>query len=539
MKNEIYFWILAIIAIIGIALAIRFLYQPMISIRLSTNTGLIHAYPYQTIEVPITVFNNGNAAIKNMSIGIYVNNTFNMLYHITLPAGKELTILYNYTPAYPGTYTIQAVADPGRLYNIADRATAQTSTTAYVSPAENATPYSLLPAGNIVNQSVIKLDSGAYVFASYLNSTYGLKMGLTPNSRINSFLNAVLGYVIYYIREIASASAQYKNGSQAYAIWLQGYVSPNMTNTAAVITGMKSENITRNGISVTFVSLGGNTTLCSYYSRGWIKILGYMGNGTCLSELNTSKITSIRLASFYNKTMANATNIGNYSFVGKVGEISGDFALFANRTLMYATVSNSSVSKNSSNVCYGLINTFGNESYCSEYVFPVSTAHIVNGSSLIRTTAYINSYNASVYSLVNTSLIMDQVPINIQAIKGYGIKGGYLAFVSGIKSTCSFNSTFACSNVTWTNGTLGFRLRNLGSTARLNSVSCYMTPKAIPQTLNETIQSNSTIGINATCYESGAKMSGIALNLGLKLVLNYTLNNSTQQVNGTAYIPIG
>ena len=46
MKNEIYFWILAIITIIGIALAIRFLYQPMISIRLSTNAGLIHAYPY-------------------------------------------------------------------------------------------------------------------------------------------------------------------------------------------------------------------------------------------------------------------------------------------------------------------------------------------------------------------------------------------------------------------------------------------------------------------------------------------------------------
>ncbi|MGC8676180.1 MAG: CARDB domain-containing protein [Candidatus Micrarchaeia archaeon] len=538
MKKEVYFWVLLFIAVIGVAMYLRLFYEPTLSVVLRTNATLPnHIYPYQALTIPVTIYNNGHSPIKNMSVGVYVNGTLTSYYKVTLPQGKETAISIAYTPEAPGNYTVQAVADPGRLLDIADRADAQASVSFAVAKAGNETPYTLLPEGNITSESFAKLNSAGYALASDLNATYGLAgLKLTGIYNVNAFLDSVLKYVLNYISNIGVASVRYSNGSLAYSIWLQGDISPNMTNTAALINGLKARNESVLGKNVTVVSLGNNTSICSYESSGWLKILAYKGNGTCSNELDAKKLARINTSQFFERMqIANSISLGNYSVLGSAGSKAGTLAYFENTSFIYSTIQNASTQNNT---CYGLINSANNDSFCSEYVF-ANASTPSTGTSLIDTHTYIGNYNISVYSLVNTSLLLDQVPINIGIIDGFGIKGKPVQFVSGIKNTCAFNSTFSCSNVSFANGTLSMALRSLNKTVKLNSLSCFLTPESKPNTLNETISGNETRMINATCYNAGSKLSGIELNLKLTLLLNYTFDNKSMTALGSAYIPFG
>ncbi|MEM4034901.1 MAG: CARDB domain-containing protein [Candidatus Micrarchaeaceae archaeon] len=541
MKKEIYFWILLFIAVIGIALYIRLLYQPTLSIVLSSDVTLpSHTYPYQTLYIPITVLNNGHSPIKNMTIGVYVNGNITTYYHVTIPQGKEVLLNFTYAPSNAGNYTIEAIADPGRLYDIIDRAEAQTSINFTVLPAENTTPYLMLPKGNITEEGFAKINSAGYALASDLNATYGITdLKLTSNYTVNKFLDSVLKYVLNYISSLTFASAKYANGSSAYAIWLRGDISPNITNTAALINSIKSTNKSIDNKTVTFIRFSNSTSLCSYYSQGWIKMLVVNGKGTCTNVIQankTSKISSINTSRFFKKMqIANSISLGNYSLVDNNASVSGTLAYFENVSLIYASIASINRSEEN-NTCYGLISTNNTDSFCNEYVFANATAK-QTGASLIDTRAYIGNYNISVYSLVNTSLLLDQVPINMRIIKGFNITGPSLAFVSGIKNTCLFNTTFACSNVSFYNSTISFRLENLNKTVKLNSITCYMSPSFKSTPVNKTLLSNETTNISATCYENGAMLSGLALNLHLNLIANYTINGKNETVLGTAYIP--
>ncbi|MEM3781614.1 MAG: CARDB domain-containing protein [Candidatus Micrarchaeaceae archaeon] len=537
MNREIYLWILLFIAIIGIALYVRLLYQPVLSIVLSSNASVQNnIYQYQTINIPIKVLNNGHAPIRNMTVGVYVNNNITTYYHVTIPQGKEAILDFQYMPDVPGNYTVEAIADPGRFYDIADRQAAQTSISFKALSPENATPYFALPKGNITEEAFAKTNSAGYAFASDINATYGIT-GLKPaNNAVNRFLDSVLEYVLNYVSSVSFASAQYANGSSAYAIWLQGSISPNITNTASLINGIKSVNESIDGKTVTFVKLTNSTSICSYYSQGWIKILAFNGTGTCVGALQTGKLSNFSKSTFFERMpIANSISLGNYSLVGKNASISGTLAYLKNTSFIYASISSAN-SSNENNTCYGLITTNANESFCSEYIFAESKA-MQTGTSLIDTRAYIGNYNVSVYSLVNTSLLLDQVPINIGVIKGFNLTGPSVSFVSGISSTCSFNTTFACYNASFYNSTISFHIKNLNKTVRLNSIACYASPSFKPVPINETLLSNETKNISVACYENGALLSGIALNLHLNLVANYTINGKNETALGTAYIP--
>ncbi len=532
-----YLWIVLIAAIVGVTLYFRFLYQPAVSLVL-TGPSNMSLYPYQLAVIPIKVLNNGNTPVRNMSIGVYVNSTLNTLYRVTLPPGKFVFLNFTYVPLFNSTFRIEAVADPGRLYDIIDRPLAKSLTYLYVMPVEKPNVYTMLPSGNIISEKIEQLNSGGYALASYLNATYGLNdIKLSNNTYFNNFLDSILQYVLTDVKSLASASATYSNGTSAYSVWLMGFISPNLTNTAALINGLKAENLNASGRNITLVYFPNGTTLCSYYSKGWLKIL-MITHGNCTSELAAKHTNSSMLSSFYTKTaIANAIALGNYSLVTPLGERAGSFALFDNASFLYSSISSNALAYESP-ICYGLLTNASNVSYCSQYIFPKNNTFI-GTNALIRTTAYIDNYNLSVFSLLNESYLLSQVPINIGIINGFGIKGESARFSSGITNTCTFNSTFACFNVSFFNSSLRFQIRNLNSTLHIVNASCYLLPPYKPKQLNITVLKNQTADLEVPCYDLGNSITGLALNLRLYVSIGYTMNSAAHEITGRAYIPIG
>ncbi|MGC9037124.1 MAG: hypothetical protein ACP5IK_00190 [Candidatus Micrarchaeia archaeon] len=524
-------------AIAGVALYLRLFYQPAVSIVLTAPTN-ISLYPYQLAEIPIKVLNNGGTPIRNMSIGVYVNSTLNTLYKVTLPPGKFVFLNFTYVPSFNSTFKITAVADPGRLYDIIDRPLAKSVTYLHVVSAEKPNAYAMLPSGNMIAEEIEHLNAGGYALASYLNATYGLaRIKLTNVSYFNNFLDSILQYVLTDVKQLVAADATYANGTSASAVWLMGFLSPNLTNTAALINGLKAENISVAGKQVTVVYFPNNTTLCSYYSQGWLKML-LAKQGNCTSMLSAKHASSIMLSSFYSNTaIANAIALGNYSLVTPVGEKAGSFALLGNMSFLYSTISSNSLAYED-NICYGLITNVSNASYCSQYIFP-KNGTFVGTNALMRTTAYIGNYNLSVFSLLSSSYLLQQVPINIGIIRSFGIEGKPLTFSSGITNTCSFNNTFSCSNVSFLNGNISFRLKNLNSTLRILNASCYSLPPYKPEPLNVTLAKGQAMNISVPCYDLGRVITGLALNLRLFVGIGYSINSTNHEAVGRAYIPIG
>jgi len=539
--KEAYVWILLIAVIFSVAIYFRFFYQPAIGISVSINSNSAGrtVYPYQNIQLPLSVANTGSNPIKNLSIGIELNGNLTKLYKVTLPAGKQTAIPFNYTPTSPGTYIFRAVADPGKLYNIADRAKAESNSTVIVNREDNATPYLLLPALNMTSSRSISIRGGGYVVDSYIYSRYNLSnFSLTGNVAVNNFITPLLDLASSYIANVSVADARYSDNSGVYSIWVRGYATPEIVPTAESAKGLNPRNVTTGVGRVTFAALSNSTTLCSWYSGGWTKMLASSGRLSCTGILNQSsgKVTAQQPSRYLSMiNVPNSTALANYSGSSGSTNFASKLYFSRNSTFLYTSIATNT---ERSNICYGIISVVNGTSYCSQYLFPVAGS--VNGTSMFKTTAYIGLYNITVMSLLNTSLLLNQVPINIGILKAFNISGTSLQFVSGIQSTCAFSLTLFCSNATIANGTVKFTLLNgENSTITLTQVACYQYPPAINVTLNESIASFKSANITAKCYTLGSALSGLPISLHLNLLLSYKIRNTAQSISGVAYIPFG
>jgi hypothetical protein len=544
MKNEVYVWMLIIVAIVSVALYARYFYQPAVSIALAMNANVpSQFYPYQKATVNIDVFNNGSSVISNMSIGIVVNENLTTLYKVTLPVGKQTSLSYNYSPLTPGTYAIKAVADPGRLYNIADRDRSQASVQITVLGAQNATPGDMLPPRNAIALHAENLTRGGYLLSTYLYDQYNVSnIGISDNGYLNGFLTPVLNLTSYYIKNISITNADYENGTSAQSIWIKGYLAPNIFSVAASASGLRWKNYTADSTTVTLVNVGGNATFCSWYSGGWLKTLSYAGGkGTCMDVFNGTESAGPILPGGISNALsdkisiANASELGSYSGIGKNGAYAARSSFFNNASFIYASIMNNTLQ---SDTCYGIISIFNGTYYCSTYLMPKSGG--IQALSLIRTTTFFSKYNLTVMSLVNTSLALREVPETIALMKGFNITGTSLVLKSGITNVCSFDDTFGCGNVSYSDGTVTFRATNrLNQTLRLDNAECYTLGSVIPLPVNITLEPMQSTDISTACYGLSGKLSGFALNLHLKLALNYSVANLTNKVLGSAFIPIG
>jgi len=542
MKREVYFWVILAAVILSVALYFRYFYQPQISLVLGMSSIHSQLYPFQKATFSIDAFNNGTTLITNMSIGVQINGNLTTLYKLTLPAGKQATIVYNYTPELPGTYKITALADPGMLYNIADRAKVQANKTLTVLVPQNAMPEQMLPKENLTVSQSSNLDNRGYLLATYLNSQYDMnRFALTDNKDVNKLLNPIFNLTATYIRNMSVASAKYVNGASAYSIWMKSFIAPNIFSVQASASKLNWTNSSSKEGAVTVIRLSGTTSFCSWYSGGWIKMFAYAGNSSCFSIVNasvsnaTSHLPSGESPMFYNKlTILNSTLLGNYTGISGPGSsYAAKLALFSNSSFIYASISNNTPQTNQ---CFGLIRTDNGTSYCSTYLMPKSGN--VSALSLVRTTAYLGAHNLTVLSLVNTSFAMEQISVSINMLKGFNVSGTPTAFMSGIVNTCAFTESFPCSNAVYSNGTISFTIKNdAGSAIKLNNFKCYTLGAAIGPLLNATLQNGSSANVSTGCYGPSGRISGISLGLKLNLEMNYTIGNETRNQRGSAFIP--
>jgi hypothetical protein len=545
MKREIYLWIALIVVVALAALGFRYLYQAPISLSLSMNGSAARSalYPYQNAALPIVIQNTGGSAVTNMSIGIIINGNLTSLYKVTLPAGKQTMIPFNYSPVTPGTFNITAVADPSRLYPITNRAGTASGATLTVLVPANAAPYGMLPSANLTSLQSANLRRGGYAVDAYINSSFSTgAFAVIGNWAINNFLGPILNLTTYYTYNMTIANAKYVNGDRAYSIWTQGYTSPSIVADAASAAGLTSQRIRTSFGNMTLVKISNGTTLCSWYSGGWLKMLAYVGSRTCYQAINASAggaVTGAAYSALYPKVvLKNVSQFANYT--GRMGSVTYAATLSmlgsgSNSSFVYARISNNTAVDN---ICNGVITNISNRYYCSTYLFPNSGS--TSGISLIRTTSYAGTYNLTVMSLVNTSHILPQVQTNINIINSFNFSGMSFRFKSGLVNTCTFNASFPCANVTFSNGQLTFRLTdNMSSGIRLNRVACYSYGVANQTPVGATLAAGAAANFTVPCYSFGGIIPGIPLNLNLNLLLNYSVSNSMKTLAGRAYILIG
>jgi hypothetical protein len=545
MKREICFWILLIVVIAAAALYFRYFYQQPISMELQmSNPGAGSvSYPYQNTQLPISIYNNGGSPIRNMSIGIFVNGNLTALYKITLPAGKQTSIPFNYTAVEPGTYNITAVADPAKVYDVADRENATSGAVLSVTRPTNATQYMLIPSNGLLSRADLNLSRSGYAVDAYLYDTYNVSaFAMVSNQQINSFLEPILNLTAAYINNIHASTAKYGNGDRAYSIWISGYLSPSIFATAAQEHSLSTTAFLGGLGNVTIIKISNGTTFCSWYSGGWNKILAYSGSMTCYQALNESAAMrqngTIATPTANQLGIAGASLLANYAGVSGATNYAATLSLLGNSSFVYARISNHTAVNN---VCYGLTESVNGISFCSTYLIPVS-GKIGGENSLMKTTAYVGTLNLTTISLFNSSLLSQQVATNVGVIRGFNISGAPIAFQSGLVNGCSFNSSFPCTNVSFSNGTIRFALRNgMSKSIKLNGLSCYATtvPNPTSISVNQVIAAGATYNALLPCYNYLGKINGIAYNLNLGLGLNYSVANVTHAITGNAFILLG
>ncbi|VVB77005.1 Uncharacterised protein [uncultured archaeon] len=544
MKNETYVWISILIIIAVAALSFRYLYQPTLSVELGMNgsAAIAGLYPYQNAALPITIYNSGSGPVKNLSIGVFVNGNLTTLYKITLPSGKQTVIPFNYSPTEQGTYNITATADPSKLYAISNREKATSAIVLTVKAPDNESAYGLLPLANVTLRRDVNLRHGGYLTSTYIGNEYNDSgLSVIDNKKVGGFIGPLLNLTAYYINNMTVSSAKYVNGDSAYAIWIRGYINPDVISFAANASGLRHSSIMTASGNMTFVRVSNDTSLCSWYSGGWLKMLAYVGAKNCsqaLSESAASAPSNRVVDSFYGKLMpAGGSVLANYTWISGAVSSSSTLSMLGNSSFVYEGISNNTARDSA---CYGIVSTTNGTHYCSTYVVPKSNK-IGGPYSLIKTTAYIGTYNLTVMSLFNSSFMQTQIPLNINLIREFNISGKSQGFRSGLVNTCSFNQSLLCSNVTFANGTISFRIaNNYSSPIRLDSISCFANGASPATELDQVLGAGQAYNATTQCYSKGSVISGIPLNLYLNLKLNYTASaNETRVLVGNAHILFG
>lgn len=542
MKNEWIFWALLVIVVVLFSLYLKLNGTQTIGmfVGISNSAGNNTVYPFQKISVPISVMNTGGSTIENLVFGVVVNGNASNSYKLTIPVGKSVNIQYNFTPIAPGVYNITVIADPAQIYQVSNRNSAHNATFITVSAPSNATPYSLLPGGkNVTTSGNLNLGRAGFLASSFIFQTYGIDT-FAPTSAKDDFVFSVLNLTQLYIRNISTAYANYKNGDYAYSVWVTGYLQPKTMGIAALGRGYNISNFTLEGRNVTFVPLGNSTTFCSWYQNGWIQSVVYHNSsGSCIGIYNGTISTlkaplSTKNNTIYNKmAVVNGTLLGNYTSAKGSTSSYSSFSVVGTQFVVPTITLNSTVGK----TCYGVIKNISGTNFCSTYILPSSGD--LSGIALVRTTAQIGKYNASVFSLINSSNIFQSLPVAIGLIKSLNLTGNASSFNSGFANACDFNNSFGCTSTNFLNGTLTLNVTNdLNSNVRINSLYCRTSGNVTTTSVNKTLGPFGAATLNVTCYQHGKVISGIPLNLKLSLLLNYTIGNSTITVPGNATVNV-
>lgn len=535
--KERYLWAAFIVVVIALSLFFRYYYQTPLSINVSLGSVSGTKYPLQEVTIPITMSNPGSATINNLSVGLYTNGNTTRVYRVYLPAGKQATVYYNFTPSTSGTYTISVVADPSKLYDIVNRQLAQSSTTLTISPAEKPAPYANFPA-NAVGQDMFYMNPRGFIASLYFDnftvSNYlDLINPVVPGSeQVNNFLYPALDVFTSYqeINQMVVSHAYYSNYSLA-SIWISGYISPFAFDTAATGKGINFTQYKNTSV----INFGNDTTLCSWYSGGWTKILVSLRGENC-TAYTTSTTNLLKNNKIYYVLKNRNESLLNYSGYNYYGNLTyaGDISINSNALVLESVIK----SANLDNTCYYNVLNISNNSYCQQYFYQGNV--ILNQVSRL-----IGDYNVSVMWIPSNSASQQSIAYALNLSDGYSALGNKTtAYVYAYASKCEFlQDNITCGNPVFaSNATelrIGLNITNrYGKSITLNSLGCALEGNFTTSKLNADVPPGGSETVHVPCYNRGKEINASITPAGdpLSLKLNYTYNNIANATPGLAEI---
>ncbi len=534
-KKDTYIWtVIIVVAVVAIAAIYFETVAPTGKIDVALNapsSNTTYIYPYQSVFVPVMVSNYGSSVFRNLDVGVFINGNLTGVYNVTLPQGNRTEINFSKEFTTPGTFNVSFAADPGNLYTLQNRSKASASFVIVVQKPDAPEPYAYLPS-NQISENDAYISSSGYLTMSYLKDNYSVDtLSLSSMPVISAFFARLLNLTYSYVQNIYSAEATYKNAS-AYSIWIQGPFVSNIT--AVFAKGLNNSNITisyenaRVG-TVDIINFGGNTTLCSWYSGGWVKSLAYEGSASCAGMLNGNGTSIVRANTL--PGIKNSSVLANFSSYSRLGYGTGRILSY-NSSILYES---DTPNVNPDYTCYGEISSVNNVSYCSTYLFQKSGK--IGKLSVIRTSSFRGQQNLTAMSLVNTSLVPYQIYGNIGILQSFNASGVSSAFRSGINSTCSLNASFSCFSPTLALGNMTLRFYNrLNYSVDISTMYCHENGASVYSPVNKVMRRLSYENVTIPCYDNGNVIAGIPLGLNVKIGMNYSIGVSNYTAAGSAYV---
>ena len=543
-----------IIAIVILAAAAFVTYYSLnrsysIEVRL-VGTPSSNLYPFQSPSFKIYVNNTGTQPINNMPLDFYLNNGTIKSYKMVLPAGRGAVI--NETYIYPsnGTYDFQAVADPGHLFDIAGRASAQGSLDVLVKPAQKPNAFTSLPSSGETSAQGFSLIQNGTAVSYILTNGYDLNVTqnmLGPSSRV---IEAVFSDLASTINAADGAIVRY-NGSEGYSVGLQGTLNTKLINAIAKSFSLPTRQVVVNGANATMAVVSNTTSLCFYYSNGWNKIVVYDNassspqtcqgivsstydgslQGDLRSAYNSSSLSRYGSEFFYRNTTYIGTSLGlGPGNLTAINIVQNQYGAFLSYIQKHAPANLARLNL----TCYGLVYSNGSTNLCSKSM-PQAVA-VASGFTLLNQTEITSNYTVSLYSLVNQSNLVLASQNGGSLIRALNLSGPSAAWKSAFKNSCSLaNSSLSCSvgGFSSSTSTVTLNITNgLPGAIRMNSVACYFSGVShLSAPVNRTVGPGNTVMVSARCY--GAGIPVVSATTTYNIGLNYTYNGATKTAQGT------
>jgi hypothetical protein len=554
-KTTIAYLVIAIVIVAVVAFVVSRATSKSYSVFVSIAAELpSNSYPFQTLSFKVLVNNTGHSGISSMPVVLYLNGNPIDTYKVTIPAGQSAGINESYIYPSNGTYQFEAVADPGQLLDIVDRQHAESTLTVNVSAEQVPRPFSSIPNNGFGSATGFSFFGNGTSVSYLLADQYGIGMFNYTMGPANSILSAVLGDLAGTINIAEGALVPYNAGGTGYSIWLQGTLTPKLVSDIVSSFSLNAKPIEANGSDATIAAINSTTSLCTFYSGGWTKIVVYQNttggtscagvvtklyNGTAQADASAAYNSSTALRKYNSEFFyRNSSYLGGIiSYNRKQLETSNLFQNQYGYFVSYIARNAEPVNISSFNEsCPGIIYSNGTADICSSYVQARSAA--TNGYDMINETEVTSNYTVSLFSLVAAGNVIIANQNGVNLIKALNVSESPARWSSKYRNSCLiYNASLKCSFVSfnYSADTAVLNITNaLAGRVIINSVSCYAPGERHNESVNYTVPEGSSADVGLLCYTIPTAPVGITSSYSISI--GYFYNGSERSTSGVLNI---
>ncbi|MDE1871634.1 MAG: hypothetical protein KGI06_05355 [Candidatus Micrarchaeota archaeon] len=521
-----------------------------------SQSGASPTYPYQTSYYTINVTNTGHSQVNGLLVGFYLNGQPQNTTTVSLPAGKSIEIQRNYTYPSSGSYEFEAIADPGRLLNIADRQSAQSTMSINITNAELPNVYTSIPNGNITSTQSFTLNENGDIESAAIAQRYNISIMNRLFGPAEPVALKIFENVYPFTAKVYGAYAKYSDNSIAYTAWIQGTLNPQVVDVVISSFGYKVHALNGSAESMAYSEIDNKTSICTFYSNGWTKIISYYNNSAPMNCMgiagkiyvpsesvvltnlvkNNTKLAHYQSGFFYTNSSVIGSSLSySGSNVTATNLFENNYGVFVSSIKKLSAGIN--VSSFTNSTCYGLIFNMSNVSICS-YIIPTRTGNVTLPYGLVNSSYITSNYIINMYSLVNNTQLVAAHDNAANLMSRLNVSSRSMIWNTIFKDTCAFdNQSIGCTFVKFIskNNTAYFNITNkLPANLRINKLNCEIAPGFANLTVNQTIGPNQSREFVQMC--NMIAIPAAAAQRSFILLLNYTYGNSTVIAHGALNI---